>query len=370
MSSPVSLTSPTPVDDDARRDAFVGRLYEATIGAFDLLVIQLGMELGLYAALRDHGPATPAQLAARTGTDERYAREWLEHQAVAGLLDVAEPADDASARRFAMPVSLAEVLLDPDSLSTMAPMPAFVASAGRTFPALVEAFRSGTGVDWNAYQGVSRAQEGANRPLFRHLLAQEWLPRVPDVHARLLAGGARVADVATGSGWSAIAMGRAYPGIVVDGLDLDADAIARARGHAEQEGVADRVRFHVVDAGDPALEGRYDLVTIFEAVHDLSRPVEVLRAARGLLAPGGTVIVMDENVGESFTAPGDDFERLMYGYSVLVCLPNGLAEQPSAGTGTVMRPATLRAYAEAAGFGGFSVLPIEHESFRFYRLDP
>ena len=102
----------------------------------------------------------------------------------------------------------------------------------------------------------------------------------------------------------------------------------------------------------------------------MSRPVEVLRAVRGLLAPGGTVIVMDENVAESFTAPGDDFERLMYGYSVLVCLPNGLAEQPSAGTGTVMRPATLRAYAEAAGFRGFSILPIEHESFRFYRLDP
>jgi 2-polyprenyl-3-methyl-5-hydroxy-6-metoxy-1,4-benzoquinol methylase len=370
VTSPVAASTPLDAAAEARRDALVGRLFEATLGAFDLLVIQLGLELGLFAALREQGPATAEELASRAGVDERYAREWLEHQAVAGILDVAEASDEGATRRYSLPAAHAEVLLDPDSLSTMAPMPAFLVTAGQTYPALVKAFRSGRGIDWAAYPGVSEAQEGANRPLFRHLLAHAWLPQVPDVHARLQAGGARVADVATGSGWSAIAMGRAYPGIEVDGLDLDADAISRARRYAEQEGVADRVRFHVVDAGDPSLEGRYDLVTIFEAVHDLSRPVEVLRAVRGLLAPGGTVIVMDENVAEAFEAPGSDVDRLMYGYSVLVCLPNGLAEQPSAGTGTVMRPSVLRGYAEAAGFTGFSILPIEHESFRFYRLDP
>ncbi len=114
----------------------------------------------------------------------------------------------------------------------------------------------------------------------------------------------------------------------------------------------------------------YDLVTIFEAVHDMSRPVEVLAAARALLAPGGTVLVADERVAEAFTAPGDEVERLMYGFSVLYCLVNSRVDRPSAATGTVMRPDTLRRYASEAGFTSVTVLPIEHDTFRFYRLDP
>jgi hypothetical protein len=102
----------------------------------------------------------------------------------------------------------------------------------------------------------------------------------------------------------------------------------------------------------------------------LSRPVEVLAAVRGMLAPGGALLVVDERVAEQFTAPGDEIERLMYGYSVMFCLPNGLAEQPSAGTGTVMRPSTLQAYAKEAGWASVTVLPVEHEVFRLYRLDP
>jgi len=355
---------------DARRDALAERLFGATLGAFDLLSVHLGLDLGLYSALHDHGPATSPELAARAGVHQRYAREWLEHQAVGGLLDVAVASDDPEARRYALPAAHAEVLLDPDHLATMAPMPLFLTAAARTWPTLLDAYRTGAGVDWTDYPRLSEAQELANRPLFQNLLAQEWLPAIPDVHARLLAGGARVADVAAGSGWSSIAMGRAYPDIEVDGLDLDADAIARARENAVAAGVADRVRFHVVDAGDHSLDGRYDLVTIFEAVHDLARPVEVLTAVRHLLAPGGTAIVMDEKVADVFTAPGDEIERLMYSYSLFFCLANGLADRPSVGTGTVMRPSTFRGYAQDAGFGRVSILPIDHDVFRFYRLDP
>ncbi|HEX5826057.1 MAG TPA: methyltransferase domain-containing protein [Candidatus Limnocylindrales bacterium] len=355
---------------DARRDTLAGRLFEATLGAFDLLAVQLGLELGLYRALRSSGPASAPELAARADIAPRYAREWLEHQAVAGLLEIVEPSDDADARRYALPAGHAEVLLDPESPSTMAPMPLVLLAATRAWPALLAAYRSGGGVDWNEYPLISEAQEAANRPVFRHLLAQEWLPAIPDVHARLLAGGARVADIASGGGWSSIAMGRAYPGIEVHGLDLDAEAVERARAKAREAGLEDRVRFHVVDASDHALDGTFDLVTIFEAVHDMAQPVAVLDAARRLLAPGGTVLVMDEKVAESFAAPGDEIERLMYGYSLFFCLANGLADQPSVGTGTVMRPSTLEAYATAAGFRGFRVLPIEHDVFRFYRLDP
>lgn len=363
----------TPVetlyDPAARRDALAARMFEATLGAFDLLAVHLGLDLGLYRTLHEQGPATPPELAGRAGVHVRYAREWLEHQAVSGLLDVVGAADDADARRYALPAEHAEVLLDPDHLSTMTPMPLMVVSAARTWPALLDAYRTGGGVDWTDYPRLSEAQELANRPLFQKLLADAWLPAIPDVHARLSAGGARVADVAAGAGWSSIGMARGYPGITVDGLDLDAEAIGRARENAAAAGLSDRVRFHVVDAGDHSLDGQFDLVTIFEAVHDLARPVEVLTAVRHLLKPDGVAIVMDEKVAETFTAPGDEIERLMYGYSLFFCLANGLADRPSAGTGTVMRPETFRRYAQEAGFGRVTILPIEHDVFRFYRLD-
>jgi len=156
----------------------------------------------------------------------------------------------------------------------------------------------------------------------------------------------------------------------VDGYDVDGPSIELARRNAEDAGIADRVRFHVRDAGAEELAGAYHLVTVFEAIHDLSQPVAVLAAMRRLAAEDGTVLVMDERVADAFAAPGDEVERLMYTYSILCCLPAGLADTPSAATGTVMRTDTLRRYAEEAGYAGLEVLPIEHEVFRFYRLHP
>jgi 2-polyprenyl-3-methyl-5-hydroxy-6-metoxy-1,4-benzoquinol methylase len=177
-----------------------------------------------------------------------------------------------------------------------------------------------------------------------------------------------VAPVACGAGWSSIAIARAYPKVTVDGLDVDEESVALARANVAGTDVADRVSFDVRDAGDPELAGSYQLVTVFEALHDMSRPVEVLSALRGLVAEDGAVIVMDERVADTFTAPGDEIERIMYTYSVLCCLPVGRSEQPSAATGTVMRTDTLRRYATEAGFSDVEVLPIEHDVFRLYRL--
>jgi 2-polyprenyl-3-methyl-5-hydroxy-6-metoxy-1,4-benzoquinol methylase len=354
---------------EAQRDALASRILDATLGAYDLLAIQLGLELGLYRALANGGPATAHELAGRTGIGPRYAREWLEQQAVTGILSIDGGADSAESRRFALPAGHAEALIEPDSPAASAPMSMFVLAAGRSWDRLLEAYRSGSGVAWDAYPGLVEAQELANRPLFRNVLPYEWLPAIPDIHERLTDGG-RVADLACGAGWSTIAMARAYPRSEVHGLDVDADSIARARGNAEAEGLADRIEFHQVDAGSHDLDGRFDLVTIFEAVHDLSRPVEVLRAARDMLAPGGGVLVVDEKVAETFGAPGDEIERLMYAYSIFFCLPNSLADAPSVATGTVMRPATLRRYAEEAGFSQVTILPIDHDTFRLYRLAP
>ena len=352
--------------DAAQRDAFAERLFGAALGAYELMTVHLGDRLGYYRALAEHGESTPAELAAATGTAERYAREWLEQQAVAGILDVDDVGADPAERRFSLPAGHAEVLSDRDSLAHVTPLARYGVVFAHVLPAVEEAFRSGGGVSWEDFGELGREAQGdANRPVFSNLLGAEWLPTIEDVHERLVAEPpARVADVACGAGWSSIAIARAYPKVTVDGLDLDEASVELARTNLAGTGVEDRVSFQHRDAGDPELAGSYQLVTVFEALHDMSQPVEVLRALRSLVAEDGAVIIMDERVADSFTAPGDEIERLMYTYSILCCLPVGLADSPSAGTGTVMRADTVRRYASEAGFTDVEVLPIEHDFFR------
>ncbi len=177
--------------------------------------------------------------------------------------------------------------------------------------------------------------------------------------------------MACGVGWSSIAIARAYPAAEIDGFDLDERAIALARQNAKRAGVADRVTFSAGNVvGDPALLGRYDLVTIFEAVHDMSDPIRVLAATREMLVRGGSLLVMDERVADTFSAPGGEIERFMYGPSLLLCLPAAMTEKPSVATGTVMRTDVLRDFARNSGYTSLEVLPIENEFFRFYQLIP
>jgi 2-polyprenyl-3-methyl-5-hydroxy-6-metoxy-1,4-benzoquinol methylase len=355
-----------------RRDALVGRLFQSMLGALDYLHIYLGDRLGLYDALQTRGSATSAELAHAAGLAERYVREWLEQQAVSGLLDVTEASADASSRRYALPAGHAEVLLGRDSLNYGAPFPRFIVSLASQLPEVARAFRDGGGVPYEGYGAdVREGIADGNRVFFLNLLGTSWFPAIPDVHARLQAEPpAQVADFGCGSGWSSIAIARAYPMARVEGFDIDAPSIAAAQANAAKEGLADRVTFSTRDAADPALQGQYDLVVAFECVHDMARPVEALRTMRSLAAGGGTVIIADERVNDTFTAPGDDVERYMYGFSALHCLPVGMVETPSAQTGTVMRPDTLRRYAAAAGFSAVEILPVEFDFWRFYRLVP
>jgi cyclopropane fatty-acyl-phospholipid synthase-like methyltransferase len=179
-----------------------------------------------------------------------------------------------------------------------------------------------------------------------------------------------VLDVACGTGWSSIAMAQAYPKITVDGVDLDQDAIGAARANAERAGVADRVRFTATDVADFDGAGAYDLVTILEALHDMSRPVDALSAARQLLSDAGAVLVADGLVADEFTLHASAQERTEYGWSVVSCLPGAMGDPQTAATGAVMRPSVLRQYALQAGFAEVEVLPIRTEYWRFYRLLP
>lgn len=355
---------------EERRDELVGRLFEAVLGMNDLHMVYIGDRLGFYRALVGMGAATPGELATVTGTHERYVREWLEQQAVTGLLDVTAESPDG--RRYSLPRGHAEVLTERDSPSYLAPFARMMAGLVRPLPEVIEAFRSGGGVPYARFDAdFCEGQAEMNRVQFVNLLGSEWLPAVPDVHARLGQDPpARVADVACGAGWSSIALATAYPRVRVDGFDLDEYSIQLARQNLAGSGLEDRVTFEVRDAADSTLSGAYDLVTVFEAIHDLPRPVEVLRTIRNLLVEGGTVIIADERTAETFTAPADEVERLLYGWSVLHCLPVGMSEQPSAATGTVMRAETLRAYAQEAGFSDVEILPIENDFWRFYRLRP
>ena len=336
----------------------------------DVFSVYIGDRLGFYDALAVHGGLTSSKLASRTDTQERYVREWLEQQAVAGILDVDDSGAEAKARLYTLPAGHAEVLTDRDSLNYVAPLARLVAGAVRPLPALLEAFRSGGGVPYADYgEDLREGQAAMNRPSFLRELPGEQLPSITDLHARLQADPpARVADIGCGAGWSSIGMAKGYPKVLVDGLDLDEPSIRLARANAAEAGVADRVSFEARDAADPALREKYDLVTAFECIHDMSDPVGALRAMRGLASETGVVLIVDEKVAESFMGEGDELDRFMYGFSVLHCLPVGMADQPSAETGTVMRPDTLRGYAREAGFSGVEILPVESFFFRFYRL--
>jgi SAM-dependent methyltransferase len=365
------MSATTSIPAAEATEALVERIFTASIGALELGAVHVGYRLGFYKSLAEDGAATPGELAARTGTAARYVREWLEQQAVAGLLSVDDAGADATERRYSLPAEHRVVLVEQEDLNYLAPLARLTVGVLGPIDQLLDAYRTGRGVPYEAYGEDTREGIGAlNRPMFVNQLAG-WLAAVPEVDERLRAKpSARVADIACGTGWSSIAIARAYPDVVVDGFDLDEASIATAHRNVAAAGLADRVRPAVRDAADPELSGRYDLVTIFEALHDMDYPVEALRTARRLLTEGGSVVIGDERVAEQFAPPGDELERFNYGWSVLHCLAVGTMHADSAGTGTVIRPDTVRAYATEAGFSRVDVLPIEHDFWRFYRLVP
>ena len=364
----MTLTAPQPAA--ATPDETAGRIFSSLINAMELFCIYVGDQLGFYRSLHEDGPMTAPELAERAGTNERYTRECLEQQATAGYLACDNPEAAAGERRFRLPDGYEAVFVDPESLIGGASMAQILVGTVAPLQQLLQAFRTGEGVPYADYgQDMHEGQARVNRPALTHLLAQEWIAAMPDVDARLQADPpARIADIGMGQGWSSIALARAYPKARIDGFDLDEASVTAARENVREAGVEDRVVMHARDAGDPDWAGKYDFALAVECVHDMADPVAVLSAMRRLVGPGGTVLIVDERVPDAFAPPGDEVERMMYGFSVLHCLPVGMVDKPSVETGTVMRRPTFRRYAEQAGFSQVDEFPIEHDTFRFYRL--
>jgi 2-polyprenyl-3-methyl-5-hydroxy-6-metoxy-1,4-benzoquinol methylase len=325
------------------------------------------VRLGLYEALAASGPSTAAQLARAAGIAERYAREWLEQQAVAGVVVVDDPSQPADERRFTLPNAHAHVLLDEDSEACMRPCAAVVPWVAKAIDIMVEEFRRGTGAAFGLFD-VHDVQAAFTRPVFVNHLTQNWLPALPDVHAKLTAGEqVRIAEIGCGEGLASITIARAYPNAEIVGYDLDEASIAAARSAAVDAGVADRVRFELRDAGDPDIEGDFDLVLAIEMVHDVPDPVAVLASMKRLAGQQGVVLVADERTEDAFTVPTTEMERLFYSFSTLHCLAVSM-QNAGAGTGTVIRADTLRRYADDAGFSTVDILDVEHPQFMLYRL--
>ncbi|MEV4687102.1 SAM-dependent methyltransferase [Microbacterium sp. LWH3-1.2] len=370
MSTTITDTdTDTDIETSAEADvtaALADRIMQATLGWFDLMAVHLGSQLGWYAELSRADGLTAAELADGTHTDARYAREWLEQQAANGIL-LTDENPDAASRRFRLAPGVAAVLLDRGSRSYLEPLARMAAASGSQIDALVDAYRTGGGVSWERLGRHAReAQADMNRPWFDGLPAL--FAGVERLDAVLRRPDARIADLGFGGGWSSIALAKAYPHLHVVGFDIDEASVEAARQNAAGAGVADRVEFLLCDAALVDEHGPFDAVFAFECLHDMPHPVQVLAAARAAVADDGIVVIMDEATEERFAANASELERLLYGFSLFVCLPDGRSHTPSAGTGTVMRPSTLRGYARSAGWSDVKVLVPEFGLWRFYEI--
>ncbi|MPZ59908.1 MAG: methyltransferase domain-containing protein [Propionibacteriales bacterium] len=355
--------------ETTKAEEFAELLFQQAIASMEMLSVYVGQKLDLYETLDRLSSATAIELADNAGIHRRYAREWLEQQSVAGVLDVEDADAEPYARRYRIPAEHRPVLLDADSTLYLGPLALAMGGVAGVLPELLAAYRSGGGVAYPRYgEDVRHGIAAMNRPVFLDQVS-DWIVAMPDVDRRLReTDRPRVLDLGCGVGWSTIAVAQAYPNAQVDGVDLDEDSITEAKANAARSGLTDRIGFRLADASALAGEGGYDLVCIFEALHDMANPVQVLSVVRSMLRNDGAVLIADERVAERFTAPGDEIERLNYGFSVLHCLPATNAESPVVEAGTVLRPDTLRRYAEDAGYASVSELPVDNDLWRFYRL--
>jgi len=338
-------TSKVPAVDETVLQAFVDRAVSDMAAAISGLLLHLGDRLGLYKAMAGAGPLTPYSLAQRTGIVERYVREWLCNQAAGGYVRY-RPGHGT----FELSAEQAMVLADDDS-------PVFLGGAFETIAAcygdhhlLVDAFRTGAGISWESHDhrlftGVARFL----RPGYAAHLVGEWLPALDGVEAKLREG-ASAADVGCGLGASAVILAQAFTRSTVAGFDPYRSSIEAARRAAVEAGVGQRARFEVASAKDFPGQG-YDLVCVFNALHDLGDPVGAAQHIRRALAPDGTLLLVEPNAGNMVEDNLNPVGRAYYGLSTVICTPASLAEEVGLALGAQAGEHRLTEVLREAGFG-------------------
>jgi len=348
--------------DSAKQEAFVGQVLANTSAAMVTTLAALGDRLGLFKTLAASGPATSAEIAARAGIVERYAREWLGGMTSAGYVTY-----DAATRRFALPPEHAAALADEGGPMFFGGVFEMVLSASSVVDRVAEAFRAGGGVPQSAYDdrfwdGMERFSGG----WYDNLLVQRWLPAMPDVQ-RKLRDGADVADVGCGRGRALIRLAQAYPASRYVGYDAFAPSVERATAHAREAGVADRVHYEVRDAASD-LPGRFDVITTFDVIHDAVDPVAVLRSIFRALKPDGIYVCLDANCSDKLEENTGPIGSLFHGISILYCMTTSLAGG-GAGLGTLgLHEHKLRDLATVVGFRDIRRVPIEDPFNNLYEL--
>jgi len=332
--------------DQQKLEAFLGKVVTDFGAALSSSLVYIGQKLGLYKALAEAGASTSAELAARTGTQERYVREWLVNQATGGYVEY-----DPAGGKFSLSPEQAAALADEESPAFVGGGFYLVKAMSNAVPRIAEAFQNGGGILWgdhdpDLFVGVERFF----RPGYRMHLVNDWIPALTGIDEKLKAGG-KVADVGCGHGASTIIMAQAYPNSRFEGFDNHAPSIEHAGRAAEEAGVSDRVTFEVASA-DAIPEGPYDLVCFFDCLHDMGDPAGAARRAREVLAEGGSALIVEPMAGNRVEENINIIGRTFSAASTLCCTANSLALGGPA-LGAVATDDALRTVVEGAGFKEF-----------------
>ncbi len=335
-----------PVEVDSEKlMQFVFRAVDEVGATLNAALVVMGDKLGLYRALAGNGGLTPAELAERTGTAERYVREWLNAQAAGGYVSY-----DSDSGRYTLPPEQAVALTDPDSPAYLPGFFQIALGSVIDSPKIVEKARSGDGLGWHEH--VHDVHEGCERffrPGYNAHLISEWLPALEGVVSKLERG-ALVADVGCGHGASTIVMAQAFPNSSFVGSDYHAGSIEIARRRAREAGVADRVLFEVQPAARYTGTG-YDLVTMFDCLHDMGDPAGAARHVRSTLKPDGTWMIVEPMAADRVEGNLNPVGRAYYSFSTLLCTPASLSQEVGLALGAQAGEARI---ADVAGTGGFT----------------
>ncbi|MEU3645936.1 class I SAM-dependent methyltransferase [Lentzea sp. NPDC034063] len=342
------MTTTRPEVDTDKLMQFVFRAVDEVGATLNAALVVMGDKLGYYRAMASGDPISPAELADRTGTAEPYAREWLNAQAAGSYVTY-----DPATSRYTLPIEHAVALTVEDSPAFLPGM--FQIALGTVHDAgrVLDAARSGSGVGWHEHNtDVHLGCERFFRPNYAANLIEGWLPALDGVTAKLQAG-ARVADVGCGHGASTILMAQAFPKSFFTGSDYHPESIEIARERAAAAGVGDRVTFEVASAKD--FSGRdYDLVTMFDCLHDMGDPVGAAQHVRDAVASDGTWMIVEPMAGDHVEDNLNPVGRTYYGFSALLCTPASLSQDVGLALGTQAGPARIRDVAVAGGFTRFA----------------